>query len=375
MGRVVGGLARPGGVPRALDRRAAAACRARSRSTLGVEGDWKQIKVEQNPFGFVPFVYIPHIPSNGFFGVPLAEWAGAVDLAEEYNERLANIGDIVRQNSYPFGVLKSHPTGKLKSPFRMWKDGPTVIDLGPGLPGEKAPELDWFDPSEVTAGTMTYLDTSRRNCAWPWRSRRWPWARTRAASAARLTLLARMFPMKSHVAHRALAVDVGDGGSQPHGPADGAKSSAWASWTTWTWRAVTITPNWAPMLPRDRAELVNELVQRAGVGHIHPTDALEQYEDTPTSEVEEAYKRIQEHQEWQAELNKPEPAPGESETQTKAERRKERMIEDTMRSDPDRDADAGDHAIPRRRLRRAGARTGQGDRRAVGVHAGGPQPV
>ena len=69
---------------------------------------------------------------------------------------------------------------------------------------------------------------------------------------------------------------------------------------------VTITPNWAPMLPRDRAELVNELVQRAGVGHIHPTDAIEQYEDTPTSEVEETYKRIQEHLEWQAELGKSE---------------------------------------------------------------------
>ena len=47
-------------------------------------------------------------------------------------------------------------------------------------------------------------------------------------------------------------------------------------------------------------------VQRAGVGHIHPTDAIEQYEDTPTSEVEDAYKRIRQHMEWQAELGKSE---------------------------------------------------------------------
>ena len=113
------------------------ACPARSRSQSASRATRKQIKIEQNPFGFVPFVYIPHIPSNGFFGMPLAEWAGAVDLAEEYNERLANIGDIVRQNSYPFGVLKNHPTAKIKSPFRLWKDGPTVVDLGPGPAGRK----------------------------------------------------------------------------------------------------------------------------------------------------------------------------------------------------------------------------------------------
>jgi hypothetical protein len=69
---------------------------------------------------------------------------------------------------------------------------------------------------------------------------------------------------------------------------------------------IGVTPNWAPMLPRDRAELVNELVQRAGVGHVHPADALEQYEDTPVGEVEETYERIREHQEWEADLGKQE---------------------------------------------------------------------
>jgi hypothetical protein len=53
----------------------------------------------------------------------LAEWAGAVDLSEEYNLQLANMGDIVRQNSYPFGVLRNHPTGKLKPPFRCGRMG------------------------------------------------------------------------------------------------------------------------------------------------------------------------------------------------------------------------------------------------------------
>lgn len=65
---------------------------------------------------------------------------------------------------------------------------------------------------------------------------------------------------------------------------------------------LTAVPNWSPMLPKDRSELVNELVQRQAVGHIHPEDALEQYEDVPVADVPETFKRIQQYMEWQAEL-------------------------------------------------------------------------
>ncbi len=272
---------------------------------VGVEGNWKEVKAERNPFGFVPFVYIPHVLSNGFFGIPLAEWAGAVDLSEEYNGRLANIGDIVRQNSYPFGVLRNHPTGKLKPPFRMWKDGPTVMDLGPGMPGEQGPELDWFDPSEVTAGTMTYLDTLKKELRMAMAIPPVAMGEDEGSQRSSLTLITRMFPMKSHVLTErwlwtSAMVDLNRMALQMGKikRIDGLEELDVAR--------IGITPNWAPMLPRDRAELVNELVQRAGVGHVHPEDALEQYEDTPVGEVEETYQRIREHQEWQAELGKQE---------------------------------------------------------------------
>ena len=273
--------------------------------TVGTEGTRKEIKTEQNPFGFVPFVYIPHIPSNGFFGIPLAEWAGASDLAEEYNERLANTGDILKQNAYAFGVLKNHPTGKLnKQPFRLWKGGPVVVDIGSGLPDGKQPELEWFDAADLSAGTMTYLDGLKKELRMSMAIPPVAVGEDEGSQRSSLTLTTRMFPMKSHVLterwmwtspmedlnrmalQMAMIKQIGDLAG-----IDVAR--------------VTITPNWAPMLPRDRAELVNELVQRQGVGHIAPVDALERYEDIPTSEVENAYKRIQEHMQWSAELNKP----------------------------------------------------------------------
>jgi len=47
---------------------------------------------------------------------------------------------------------------------------------------------------------------------------------------------------------------------------------------------------WAPILPRDRAELVNELVMRAGAGHISLEEALTQYGDIEN--VQEELERI-----------------------------------------------------------------------------------
>ena len=167
--------------------------------TVGTEGTRKEIKTEQNPFGFVPFVYIPHIPSNGFFGIPLAEWAGASDLAEEYNERLANTGDILKQNSYPFGVLKNHPTGKIKQPFRLWKGGPTIVDLGSGLPDGKTPEMIWFEAADISAGTMTYLDGLKKELRMSMAIPPVAVGEDEGSQRSSLTLTTRMFPMKSHV--------------------------------------------------------------------------------------------------------------------------------------------------------------------------------
>jgi hypothetical protein len=124
-----------------------------------------------------------------------------------------------------------------------------------------------------------------------------------------LTLITRMFPVKSHILterwiwtpaferlnRMALQMAI----LKQVGKLDGLDVSK-----------ISVVPSWAPMLPRDRTELVNELIQRAGAGHIHPMDALEKYEDIPTGEIEETFKRIQQFEEWKVELNKPPEAPG-----------------------------------------------------------------
>ena len=189
--------------------------------TVGVEGTRKEIKTEQNPFGFVPFVYIPHIPSNGFFGIPLAEWAGAVDLAEEYNERLANTGDILKQNSYPFGVLTNYPAAKIKQPFRLWKGGPTIVDLGSGLPDGKTPEMAWFEAADISAGTMTYLDGLKKELRMSMAIPPVAVGEDEGSQRSFADPDDPHVPNEESRAHRTLDVDLADGRSEPHGLADG----------------------------------------------------------------------------------------------------------------------------------------------------------
>ncbi|HRF96234.1 MAG TPA: phage portal protein, partial [Aggregatilineales bacterium] len=57
----------------------------------------KSIMDAPNPFGFVPFVYIPKSREGDFFGPSIVDDIEA--LVKEFNSRMANIGDTIRRNS------------------------------------------------------------------------------------------------------------------------------------------------------------------------------------------------------------------------------------------------------------------------------------
>lgn len=135
-----------------------------------------------------------------------------------------------------------------------------------------------------------------------------------------LTLITRMFPIKSHIAterwlwtngmHQLGRMALQMARIKQIGDLKGLDV-----------RAIAVTSKWAPMLPRDRAELVNEMVQRQGVGHIHPKQALEQYEDIPISEIEDAYQEIMAHMKEEADIKRPpqpvQPAGGQAKPEPK----------------------------------------------------------
>lgn len=109
-----------------------------------------------------------------------------------------NTGDILRQNSYPFGVLVNHPTGKIKLPFRLWKDGPTVVDLGQGL-DNKPPTMEWFKPAEIGLGSSEYLSGLKQELRMSMGIPPVAVGEDEGSQRSSLTLITRMFPIKNDV--------------------------------------------------------------------------------------------------------------------------------------------------------------------------------
>lgn len=272
---------------------------------VGVHDNWRSIKNENNPFGIVPFVYIPHVPSNTFYGIPLPESIPAV--AEEYNARLANIGDLVKQSALRIGKLRGVSGDKLKL-NTLWKNGPPIVNLGIGNPDGIPPELEFDDPPAITPALIDYtreLERKERDSMWiP------PIATGQDEGSQRSgqTLTIRMWPLQSHITterwqwssalnklnlmalHMARIKGIGNlGNADP--------------------RLLHVSSDWAPMLPKDREQLVNEMALRDQAGHVLPEDALLAYGDTRETEIEEKVAALREYIEWKTELNKPKEPP------------------------------------------------------------------
>jgi hypothetical protein len=83
----------------------------------------------------VPYTYIPHIRAGEFYGISLLE--GKMRLAEEINERLADVGDIVSENARLLpAIANTHKVGITRLGY-----GTSFINLGTTAPGMDKPEI------------------------------------------------------------------------------------------------------------------------------------------------------------------------------------------------------------------------------------------
>ena len=108
-----------------------------------------------NPWGFVPYVYIPHYRSTHFWGISLTE--DLIPIQDELNAVLADAGEAINYNSHPvrWGInlprafnAKNFPL----SPNAMW-------DLGRQMPGGDKPEIGILEANHpVSAETFQYID-------------------------------------------------------------------------------------------------------------------------------------------------------------------------------------------------------------------------
>lgn len=254
-----------------------------------------------NPWGFVPFEYIPRLRAGNFYGLSFVP--NVSGLALELNARTADEGDAMR--------LTAHPRYKGRNLTNQIQEksldnrGNTYLDLGMKNPLTQAdPELDNLDPPEWTESfsqhkTYLWSQMMREGDLGPI-----AYGEDEGSQRSALTLAFRMYPSTSmarrqrsywtdglrRIAHKILSMSAQIGVS-----IDGQRVPANFA------QQIDLSPDWLPMIPRDREAQVNEIVALVQAGLMSPEKALEDLGNVPDVKVE--LERIRDWLTFRAELD------------------------------------------------------------------------
>lgn len=233
-----------------------------------------------NPFGFVPFQYIPTYRAGSFWGESVLK--GLEGLVREYNGRIADLADIVRDHARQliFGsnlgrTLAVRPLGARN-----------IVDVGMTSPAGDEPKTWSIDPPNVPQSIsdfVEYLYTQlRRITALP------PVVDGEDEGSQRSgeTLHVRMLATANAARIKRNFFEVG--------LIDMARKIAkigllygFAPFSRLEEREVTYGVNWQPILPKDRTQLTADLVQAVQAGIVSRLTAVRilGYADDPLEEI------------------------------------------------------------------------------------------
>jgi len=215
----------------------------------------------ENPFGQCPAVYIPHIRFDGLYGISLLK--NLIGITKEMNLRLGDYGDAVNDDAHT-NIAMRNVTGTPK--IVKIGDGLPVINLTgrPNISGKEA-EPDLFAVSQSKASSSMsdivdkLFDQFRRDSFVPGVA----YGEDGGSQRSALTLVTRMWPLVSHI--RQERVDWSAGLDVFNHLLLRMMSEKKKAEVNKDHLKLRMRQDWYPILPRDRQELVNEVVQRAAV--------------------------------------------------------------------------------------------------------------
>jgi hypothetical protein len=251
-------------------------------------------------WGFVPFVYIPHEVVGQFYGVPIVH--ELANLLKEFNGRVADVGDAVRNSIERLIVLTNADPGDLK--IKTLDAGVRVIATGKEMSGTQGKRVDLVGSIDLPRGTTEYIDFLKKEA---WHAMFTPavaYGEDEGSQRSALTLAFRMWPLTSHIrSERSLWTEgwrvicdyvmrvladkqVGDYGDLSEGT---------------PWRVEPkhlghqISMDWAPMIPRDRESEINQLILRHQDEQLSTYGAMEKAGDI--QDIDEELARVKEERE------------------------------------------------------------------------------
>lgn len=249
-----------------------------------------------NPWGFVPFVYVPTERSGSFYGISALD--GIESLVQEINARWADLGDTVEEIAHR--ELVASNIGKTITTRKVGTMR-AVIDLGPTLTNSNdPPELKPIDPPNLPDALVDLPDELHKLLS---RETFLPPVTTgedEGSQRSALTLAFRMWPLVGKVrAMRSfwtsamrrvnrmivnIAIIKKIGGMTR----DHLKGLSWDT-------------RWAPILPKDNEQLLNTVILLMQTQALAPIDALRILGIVPDPEA--AIGRVKEWLEFQSELS------------------------------------------------------------------------
>jgi hypothetical protein len=254
----------------------------------------------KNPFGFVPFVYIPHQRADTFIGESIVTDA-AIGITKELNLREADAGDATSDQSHSVLAMRNvRGTPQMK----VLGNNTSYVDLGASqnitnTGGE--PDLFSVTRSEITGPVLDLIDELREEI------RREVFVPAiaegidKGSQRSAATLVMRMWPLTSHIkserAHWSTGLTV-----LHKMILTVLEMKKGLYGITKKHLDVPLKNKWYPILPRDRQAFVEELVARRGVdiGSLqHILGLIGDVED-----IELVVDQIMEEREFNAELKK-----------------------------------------------------------------------
>jgi hypothetical protein len=262
-----------------------------------VNGDKVAIPLSRpHRWGFVPLVYTPHETVGQFYGVPIVH--ELANLLKEYNGRVADVGDAVRNSIERLIVLTNADAGDIK--ITNLDSGIKVISTGREMSGTQGKKVDLVGSIDLPQGTGDYIDFLKKEV---WHGMFTPavaYGEDEGSQRSALTLAFRMWPLTSHIrAERSLWSDawriiaeytlriLRDRQSGDFG--DLAKGTPWRVEDKHLDHMYTM--DWAPMIPRDRESEINQLILRHQDGQLSTEGAMERAGDI--QDIAEELERVQ----------------------------------------------------------------------------------
>jgi len=263
-------------------------------SKMEANGKTKEVTFKDlpNPFGIVPFVYIPHLREGNFYGSSMVEDIEGLML--EYNARMADKGDAIRKTVHRKRYMRD--VGNIS--MRVLDEGVQAVDLGKTPPTSKnPPDVFSEDPPQYSPALMGYTDELWDNLLREGHVSPTAFGEDEGSQRSALTLAIKMWPSTSHA--RAERDHWTDGLNQSaqiiirmvrahlsSTPLKGLNIEIPED----VFHRFLVTQSWMPMIPRDRESTVNEMVLRTQAKLASPQLALEEFGDIP--DVEDELDRI-----------------------------------------------------------------------------------